>query len=47
MLSKTITFRLQDGSTVTKTVYGCNELILSKNINNLAKREHAVGYSIN
>jgi hypothetical protein len=47
MLSKSIIYRLHDGSTLTKIVYGPNELILSNNINNLARKLQACGYSVN
>lgn len=44
MISKVITLKLRDGSFLTKTVYGPNELILSKNINDLMNRYSAVGF---
>ena len=47
MLSKSIIYRLQDGSTLIKTVYGPNELILFNNINSLARKLQVIGYSIN
>ncbi len=45
MISKTITLKFANGSTETKTVFGPNEILLTKNILQLAKEKGATGFS--
>jgi hypothetical protein len=45
MIYKTITLKFIDGSRITKNVYGANEIILSRNIQQVVQSNKACGWS--